>query len=34
MPAAEVVLLPTGHFPWLECPAETVEPVARFLRNT
>ena len=34
MPEAEVVLLPTGHFPWLECPDETVEPVVAFLRKT
>jgi pimeloyl-ACP methyl ester carboxylesterase len=34
MRSAEVVLLPTGHFPWLECPTESVEPVARFLRKT
>jgi pimeloyl-ACP methyl ester carboxylesterase len=34
MPEAEVVLLPTGHFPWLECPTETVELVTAFLSRT
>jgi pimeloyl-ACP methyl ester carboxylesterase len=34
MPKGEVVLLPTGHFPWLELPAETIEPVAAFLSKT
>ena len=34
MPEAKVVLLPTGHFPWLERPTETVEPIAAFLAKT
>ena len=34
MPVTEVVLLPTGHFPWLERPTETVEPIAAFLTKT
>ncbi|MHB8680929.1 MAG: alpha/beta fold hydrolase [Acidimicrobiales bacterium] len=34
MPRAEVVLLATGHFLWLEDPAATVAPVASFLRRT
>lgn len=34
MPRAEVVLLPTGHFLWVEDPPATVAPVASFLRGT
>jgi proline iminopeptidase len=34
MPEAEVVLLPTGHFPWLERPTETIQPIADFLSKT
>ncbi len=34
MPQAEVVLLPTGHFLWLEDPRATVASVASFLRST
>jgi proline iminopeptidase len=34
MPDARVVLLPTGHFPWLERPTETIEPIATFLCET
>jgi proline iminopeptidase len=31
MPKAEVVILPLGHFAWLESAATTVEPIANFL---
>ena len=34
MPGAEVVLLPTGHFLWIEDAPATVAPVAAFLRST
>lgn len=34
MPRAELVLLPTGHFLWVEDPPATVAPVASFLRST
>jgi pimeloyl-ACP methyl ester carboxylesterase len=34
MSRAEVVLLPTGHFLWIEDPSATVAPIAPFLRNT
>lgn len=34
MQRAEVVLLPTGHFLWLEDPVATVAPITSFLRST
>jgi proline iminopeptidase len=34
IPEAKLVLLPTGHFPWLERPNETVESIAAFLTVT
>ena len=34
MSKAEVVLLPTGHFPWVEDQPSTVTPIVSFLRST
>jgi pimeloyl-ACP methyl ester carboxylesterase len=34
MPRAELELLPTGHFLWLEDPVATVAPISSFLRDT
>jgi pimeloyl-ACP methyl ester carboxylesterase len=31
MPESNVVLLPTGHFPWMERSTDTIEPIASFL---